>query len=60
MFPRCVVFAQSVSGEAFGDCFVIIMVCSLGVTPDGMRENRQGVSCGKDVLIDLINVGNVR
>ena len=60
MFPRCVVFAQSGSGEAFGDCFVIIMVCSLGVTPDGKRYSRQGVSCGKEVLIDLINAGTSR
>ena len=29
------------------------IVCSLGVTPDGRRDSRQGVGCGKEVLKDL-------
>ena len=29
------------------------IVCSLGVTPDGRRDIRQGVGCGKEVLQDL-------
>ena len=33
------------------------MVCSLGVTLYGSRDSRQGVSCAKEVLNDLINVG---
>ena len=52
--------AQSGSGEAFGDYFVGSMVCSLGVTPDGRSDSRQGVLCGKDVLKDLINASTVR
>ena len=29
------------------------IVCSLGVTPDGRRDSRQGVGCGNEVLKDL-------
>ena len=31
------------------------IVCSLGVTPDGRRNSRQGFGCGKEVLKDLRN-----
>ena len=31
------------------------IVCSLGITPDGRRDSRQGVGCGKEVLKDLRN-----
>ena len=56
MFPRCFVFASSISGEAFSDCFVRIMVCSLGITPDGKRYICQRVGCGKKVLKNWRNV----
>ena len=59
-FPCGVVLAESGSGEAFIDCFVSIMVCSLGVTTDGRRDIRQGVSCGKEVLNDFRNTGTSR
>ena len=60
LFPRCVVFAQSGSGEAFSDCFVGSMLCTFGVTPDVRRDSRQGISCGKEVLNELRNVGTGR
>ena len=60
MFPRCVVFAQSVSVEAFSDCFVSSMVCSIGVNQDGRRDSRQGAICEKEMLNDLRNAGTGR
>ena len=36
------------------------MVCSLGVTPEKMRDIRQGVGCGKEVLNDFRNAGTNR
>ena len=61
MRRRCpIVSTLSGSEEAFGECFVSIMVCSLGVTLYGRRDRRQGVNCGKEVLNDLINAGTGR
>ena len=36
------------------------MVCSLGVTPDGRRDSRQGIGCGKEVLKYFRNLGTGR
>ena len=36
------------------------MLCIPGVTPDGRRDNRQGVGCGKVVLKYLRNTGTSR
>ena len=60
IFPRDVVLVESVSEEAFGDCFVRSMICSLGVTLNGRSYSRQGVSCGKEVLNDLRHAGTGR
>ena len=57
MSTRCVLLVQSKSRKAFGDYFVISMVCSLGVTLDVRRDNREGVRYGKEELQDLINTG---
>ena len=55
LFPRCAILAYSRSVEGFGDCFVSSIICILGVTPDGRRDSRKGVGCGKEVLNDLRN-----